>query len=418
MNVNNDRLAWWKAALRFESPFYLNMFFLYMALSLLGKGYAAYPYMLLWLWAGYGLSKARYRRLLTEAVRGRHHLGWIGGLAVLYGVINAASTLVNQGRPDAWDGWERVFAWIFCGVVGVWLADLQPTVMIYRHFSRWQAGMLLCLSAVVVGSSLGLFPYVQLGVLDFKTKVDTIFEMLCLSVYVNVFASANLPKRDRGLQGTALLCGMLGFAIGVTSRLMIPVMGFGVILAAWNGRNHVLRWMPLVFAVLGLAALALRPEMIRPLAGINLADPIYWQVKILNYRDIVWQLSLVMFVNHLWLGIGPGNFAAVGEATRQVIGLVDPSRQRYLHAHNLWWNPFVVCGLFGGVVHTLLMIAVVRMALGKLAWERTRPLALNLLMIWFVYQFYGLVEMAPTMEEIIPYVWGATGLLAGMKGKG
>ena len=56
---------------------------------------------------------------------------------------------------------------------------------------------------------------------------------------------------------------------------------------------------------------------------------------------------------------------------------------------------------------------ILGLTLARLEGERTRALALNLLMIWLVYQFYGLVELAPTMEEIIPYVWGGTGLLAG-----
>ena len=169
-----------------------------------------------------------------------------------------------------------------------------------------------------------------------------------------------------------------------------------------------------MLALLGLAAFATRPEIVRALAGIQLTDPLYWRLKILNHRDILWQLSLVMFAAQPWWGIGPGNFARVSEATRQAIGLIDPSRQQYVHAHNIWWNPFVACGIFAGLTHTLLMIYILGLTLARLDGERTRPLALNLLMIWLVYQFYGLVELAPTMEEIIPYVWGGTGLLAGI----
>ena len=65
------------------------------------------------------------------------------------------------------------------------------------------------------------------------------------------------------------------------------------------------------------------------------------------------------------------------------------------------------------VLLVIFAVDVMGLTLTKLEWERTRPLALNLLMIWTVYQFYGFVELAPTMEEIIPYVWGGTGLLAG-----
>ena len=114
-----------------------------------------------------------------------------------------------------------------------------------------------------------------------------------------------------------------------------------------------------------------------------------------------------------WWGVGPGNFARVSEATRQALGIADPSGQQYIHAHNIWWNPFVASGIFAGLTHALLMIYILGLTLVRLEGERTRALALNLLMIWLVYQFYGLVELAPTMEEIIPYVWGGTGLLAG-----
>ena len=409
----SDNLPKWKRALRFDSVFYLDMLFLYMATSLFGRRYATYPLLVLGLWLIHTLARAHTRRRLLDTVRGRYRVLAIAGLVLLYGILNYASTTVNGGRANAWDGWERVAGWLFCGLAGVCLASIHPPAGIYRRFCRWQAAMLLLLSGIIVGSALGWVPFVRLGVLDFKTKIDTILEMLVLAAYVNAIAGTDLPKRDRILQGLALAAGMAGILVMGTSRLLIPVLALGILLAAWVGRNRALALAPAVVALLGLTAFLLRPEAVRALTGIQLTDPLYWRLKILNHRDILWQLSLVMFATQPWWGVGPGNFARVSEATRQALGIADPSGQQYIHAHNIWWNPFVASGIFAGLTHALLMIYILGLTLARLEGARTRALALNLLMIWLVYQFYGLVELAPTMEEIIPYVWGGTGLLAG-----
>ena len=409
----SDNLPKWKRVLRFDSIFHLDMLFLYMATSLFGRRYATYALILLALWLVHAAVRGHTRRILLDTVRGQYRVLAIGGLVLLYGFLNYASTTLNGGKAAAWDGWERVAGWIFCALAGVWLAGIHSPEPIYRRFCRWQAAMLLLLSGIIVGSALGWVPFVRLGVLDFKTKIDTILEMLVLAAYVNAIAGTDLPKRDRILQGLALAAGMAGILVMGTSRLLIPVLALGILLAAWVGRNRALALAPAVVALLGLTAFLLRPEAVRALAGIQLTDPLYWRLKILNHRDILWQLSLVMFAAQPWWGVGPGNFARVSEATRQALGIADPSGQQYIHAHNIWWNPFVACGIFAGLTHTLLMIYVMGLTLARLEEKRTRALALNLLMIWLVYQFYGLVELAPTMEEIIPYVWGGTGLLAG-----
>lgn len=409
----SDNLPKWKQVLRFDSLVHLDIFFFYMAASLFGRRYATYALIILGLWLVQAAVRGHTRRVLLDTVRGQYRVMAIGGLVLLYGILNYASTTINGGKAAAWDGWERVVGWLFCGLLGVWLAGIHSSETVYRRCCRWQAMMLLVLSGLIVGAALDWIPFVRLGVLDFKTKIDTILEMLVLTAYVNLLAGTTLPKQDRLLQGIAMVAGVAGIAAAGTSRLLLPVLIMGILIAAWIGRNRVLTVFPALLAILGLAAFMTRPEMLKALEGLPLTEPMYWHLKILNHRDIVWQLSLVMFAAQPWWGVGPGNFARVSDATRQAIGLVDPSRQQYVHAHNIWWNPFVTCGIFAGMAHLLLMIYIMGLTLTKLEGERTRPLALNLLMIWTVYQFYGLVELAPTMEEIIPYVWGGTGLLAG-----
>lgn len=409
----SDNLPKWKQVLRFDSLVHLDIFFFYMAASLFGRRYATYALIILGLWLVQAAVRGHTRRVLLETIRGQYRVLAIGGLVLLYGILNYASTTINGGKAAAWDGWERVVGWLFCGLLGVWLAGIHSPETVYRRCCRWQAMMLLVLSGLIVGAALDWIPFVRLGVLDFKTKIDTILEMLVLTAYVNLLAGTTLPKQDRLLQGIAMVAGVAGIAAAGTSRLLLPVLIMGILIAAWIGRNRVLTVFPALLAILGLAAFVTRPEMLKALEGLQLTDPQYWRLKILNHRDILWQLSLVMFAAQPWWGVGPGNFARVSDATRQAIGLVDLSRQQYVHAHNIWWNPFVTCGIFAGMAHLLLMIYIMGLTLTKLEGERTRPLALNLLMIWTVYQFYGLVELAPTMEEIIPYVWGGTGLLAG-----
>ena len=409
----SDNLPKWKQVLRFDSLVHLDIFFFYMAASLFGRRYATYALIILGLWLVQAAVRGHTRRVLLDTVRGQYRVMAIGGLVLLYGILNYASTTINGGKAAAWDGWERVVGWLFCGLLGVWLAGIHSSETVYRRCCRWQAMMLLVLSGLIVGAALDWIPFVRLGVLDFKTKIDTILEMLVLTAYVNLLAGTTLPKQDRLLQGIAMVAGVAGIAAAGTSRLLLPVLIMGILIAAWIGRNRVLTVFPALLAILGLAAFVTRPEMLKALEGLQLTEPMYWHLKILNHRDIVWQLSLVMFAAQPWWGVGPGNFARGSDATRQAIGLVDPSRQQYVHAHNIWWNPFVTCGIFAGMAHLLLMIYIMGLTLTKLEGERTRPLALNLLMIWTVYQFYGLVELAPTMEEIIPYVWGGTGLLAG-----
>lgn len=403
------KLSYW---LQFESTVYLQLFFIFMTLALFGRQYFTFPYIALWFWLVYSFWCTRQRAILLTAIRRTKWLWLIGGLVLSYGAVIVASTVVNQGRADAWDGWERISHWLFCALVGFRLSIAHQPEMIYRLFSRWQAMMLSVLALIIVGSAAGLFPYPKLGVLDFKTKVDTIFEMLCLATYVNLFAP-DLKQRERLGMGFALLLGIIGFCVAGTSRMMLPVMAGGVVLAAWIGRQKSMLIMPPLLAGALLLLVIASPEFFLKLQTIELANPVYWREKILNYRDVVWYLSLMTFAAYPWLGVGPGNIAPALENTRQSLQFIDPSNQSYLHTHNIWWNPFVACGILAGILHSLLMIYIIGFISRQLAKNETRLLAVNLLMIWYVYQFYGMVELAPAMEEIVPYVWGATGLLLG-----
>ena len=396
-----------------DSGFMLQIFYLYMALALFGRKYVTFPLILLAGWLCYQLFRLIRQRRQSAPGQVWQHIRFISILALVaaYLLVNMLSTVQNQGDSSAWDGWEKSVTWLFCLLLGGCFALYYPQRKIYAGFVYWQSAILLIFSLLSLGTHWELFAFPILGVMDYKTKKDAFFMMFVLAVYVNSF-HPQADRRQRAVNWLALLLGLIAIASMGTSRLWIPVLGGGILLAAWCGRSRGLAWMPAVIAAAVLAGLLLRPDLLQRLTTITMADPLFWRLKVLNYRDIVWQLSLLAFSAKPWLGIGPGNFMQTVEQIRQSIGLVDPSGQRYLHAHNIFWNPFVVCGVVGGLIHGLLMVQIVGFIAERFSQPRTQRLALNLLMVWFVYWAYGLVEMAPAMEEVIPFVWGATGLLA------
>jgi hypothetical protein len=73
-----------------------------------------------------------------------------------------------------------------------------------------------------------------------------------------------------------------------------------------------------------------------------------------------------------------------------------------------------VHGLIAGVAFIGFLLSALRCVLYSYRREKALAFPLSVLGIFSVCFVYGLVEVAPLFEELIPLIWGSLGLLMGM----
>lgn len=131
----------------------------------------------------------------------------------------------------------------------------------------------------------------------------------------------------------------------------------------------------------------------------------------LSFRPQSWLASLSIMRNNPWLGIGSGLYKQFYEA---LLPLLPGKKVILAHSHCLYLVHFVAHGAIAGFAFITLIALNLRMVLSSLMNEDTAPVALMVAGIWFFYLSYGLVELAPASREMVPLVWGSSGLLAGL----
>jgi hypothetical protein len=73
-----------------------------------------------------------------------------------------------------------------------------------------------------------------------------------------------------------------------------------------------------------------------------------------------------------------------------------------------------VHGLIAGTAFIGFLLSALRCVLYSYRREKELAFPLSVLGIFSVCCVYGLVEIAPLFEELIPLIWGSLGLLMGM----
>ena len=398
-----------------RSEFYLYIIGLFALIAILfGRKFYTVPYIITASWMLYVLSRKDMRITIRKILFERNNY-MVWGSMLAYALISIVSTAMTQGDFNAFDGPWRVYDWLFAIAVTVVCMATYDQSRLVILFRTWQA-LLLCIISLYIGCyKIGWLPWVYSGVFDNANKYATIMEMLCLAVCSNAFFGYQ-KKYETAFYGLVAVMGFAALfsrAASSTSSLLIPVLIIGVLLILSCSLRRSASLIPLCFCVALVSLLAVKPDLIMLLKKLHLSDTA-WVMKLISSRNIIWDLSFDMITQSPWIGVGAGHYKPLFERSLAAAQLFVPGSSS-LHSHSIWLHPFVVNGIIGGFAHFLIMIYIIKMTIAKFYIPFCRPLAMNVLMIWFVYLFYGLVECAPAFEELVLYVWGSVGLLMGIQ---
>lgn len=135
----------------------------------------------------------------------------------------------------------------------------------------------------------------------------------------------------------------------------------------------------------------------------------------LSFRPQGWLASLSLVQENPWSGIGSGLYKQFYEA---LLPLLPGKKVVLFHSHCLYLVHFVAHGVAAGVAFITLLAFNLRIVFNALRDQELAPLGLMVAGIWFFALTYGLVELSPASREMVPLLWGTSGLLAGNSVRG
>ncbi len=135
----------------------------------------------------------------------------------------------------------------------------------------------------------------------------------------------------------------------------------------------------------------------------------------LSFRPQGWLASLSLIRENPLTGIGSGLYKQFYEA---LLPLLPGKKVVLSHSHCLYLVYFVAHGVAAGIAFITLLALILRLVFNSLKDPELAPLGLMVAGIWFFALTYGLVELTPASREMVPLLWGTSGLLAGNSVRG
>lgn len=132
----------------------------------------------------------------------------------------------------------------------------------------------------------------------------------------------------------------------------------------------------------------------------------------LSFRPQGWFASLSIIRENPWMGIGSGQYKQFYEA---LLPLLPGKKLILSHSHSVYFTHFVSHGVAAGLAFITLLVLNLRLIFSALKDPELVAFGLMVGGIWFFFLTYGLVELSPASRELIPLVWGSSGLLVGLR---
>lgn len=222
-------------------------------------------------------------------------------------------------------------------------------------------------------------------------------------------------KKGRDLFGSCFLLPFFAFAFYFSLRistsdaaliLLVSLFFFlAVLLPDW--RAFSVTWVFfLMIVIVGIVLMTYsEPLNFKALLSIRKLE------SFLSFRPQGWLASLSLIRENPWIGIGSGLYKQFYEA---LLPLLPGKSVVLAHSHCLYLVHFVAHGTVAGIAFISLIVLNLRLVFACLKREETVSFALMVAGIWFFALTYGLVELTPASREMVPLVWGPSGLLAGV----
>ncbi len=268
-----------------------------------------------------------------------------------------------------------------------------------------------------LGFSLLIFTMVNAttfrgGVFD-NINIITAVILMIIGALCGIFNMDLLELKSLGEGALLLLFVALAFYFSIkisSSDAAVPLLVglfFFMSILAPSGRSFAVMWsFSLLILCVGVFMLASgKPLDFKSMLNVKKLE------SFLSFRPQGWFASLSMIGENPWLGVGSGQFNRFYEA---LLPLLPGKRLVLAHTHCLYLVHFVAHGIIAGLSFITLLALNLRLTFKALKDFEFAPFGLMLSGIWYFYLTYGLVELSPAFRELVPLVWGSSGLLAGI----
>ncbi|MGC9490383.1 MAG: O-antigen ligase family protein [Thermovirgaceae bacterium] len=388
----------------------LHLFCLCLGAGLFGVGYAALPVLVLFGWM---LVKIRdCAGMVTGIFRDDSNLFiWLFFAVFLLFVI--ISDVVNGGK---WTHLEGVLYNLAIGiflVTGALVATRHPQKKVIATYAGWIACWTVLLLLLLEVWFAGIYRYHH-GVF---VNPNILFSAVTLAGVANFAFFMELPLRRPAVKWVFLACAVWAASAVIrysNSEALLPVLiAVSVILAIFsdNSKSMMVFGVVLFFTAFYCS---FSDGMLKSLESVDLVSGDFWR-RLLNRRETVWTVTARMISQYPLLGVGSGNFP---EISSEILGAAPDIKlglqSYYMHSHSIWTHHMAVHGLIAGTAFAGFLLSALRRVFYSYRKEKVLAFPLAVLGLFLVYFLYGLVELAPLFEELIPLVWGSLGLLMGM----
>jgi len=397
----------------FKQKFLLNndliphIFFLTMGLALFGEILAVPGLLILIYWLGSAFSE-RIKGLYLELKKNKG-LRWIFIFSIVLLLICIISDFYTGGRIWRKDGSLMVFYWMIFIFSGIFIA-LEFGDKLARYASFWVVFWTL----LIVGITICDYFYPQ-----------GYFASLCRHGFfsnINIFSSAMISlllsvvnitiiskKRFKWLLMLGVMLFSFFFMAFISSSQAVPAVFLCIFMFSllFTNSEGVFSIVAVCFSVMGVGILMSCYVSDGPL--IDLSKWSFW-ANFFNHREVVWTVSMeVLRENPLW-GVGGGNFETVYKDVLPLLRSIE-HHNIYIHSHNIILHMAASHGIFAACALIGLIFCITKQIIRNLC--KKDYLTFILFPAFLMWLIYGVVEFAPSFEELIPLIWGSVGIIVG-----
>ena len=383
----------------------LHVFFISLGSALFGVGFAALPVLFLLGWLCCELK--RNPKELINTIRDDRNF-WIWVFYIVFLVVVFVSDIVNKSKLSNLDGILYSLAigvFIACGSL---LSRRNNARSVLALYSRWMTFWTVFVLSFVE------FGRYKSGIFDNPNVLFSGIAMLGLLGLVFFMENKEHGNISRGI---SLACWAWSFSSIIrysTSEALLPVfIVVSLILTILSDNSKSMVVLAVIFFC-GALYFSFNGEILKSLESVDFVSIDFWR-QLLNRRETIWTATARIISRYPLLGIGSGKFPEISSEILKASPDIKLGLQSYYaHSHSLWTHQMAVHGLIAGTAFIGFLLSALRCVLYSYRREKALAFPLSVLGIFSVCYVYGLVEVAPLFEELIPLIWGSLGLLMGM----
>ena len=388
----------------------LHVFCLCLGVSLFGVGYAALPVLVLFGWVLVNIRKKP--GVLPRIFRGGQNL-YVWFYYTVFMLFVIVSDAVNGGKWTHLEGVSYNLVIGFFLLTGALVAIKYPHKKVIATYAGWIACWTVLLLLLLEMQYAGMYRY-RSGVF---VNSNILFSAVTLAGVVNFAFFMETPLRMTGVRWVFLACvvwagsGIIRYS---TSEALLPVLiVVCLILTIFSDNSKSMVVLAVIFFC-GALYFSFNEEILKSLESVDFVSIDFWR-QLLNRRETIWTATARIISRYPLLGIGSGKFPEISSEILKASPDIKLGLQSYYaHSHSLWTHQMAVHGLIAGTAFIGFLLSALRCVLYSYRREKALAFPLSVLGIFSVCYVYGLVEVAPLFEELIPLIWGSLGLLMGM----